>query len=49
MQVNGKPYVPAAIRPIHTEHAVFMPCSCRAHAVPLPCRAANGLERVFPI
>jgi hypothetical protein len=21
----------------------------RAHAVPLPCRAAKGLERVFPI
>jgi len=20
-----------------------MPCSCRAHAVPLPCRAAKGL------
>ena len=26
-----------------------MPCPCRAHAVPLPCRAANGLECVFPI
>jgi hypothetical protein len=23
--------------------------SCRAHAVPLPCRAAKGLERVFSI
>ena len=23
--------------------------ACRAHAVPLPCRAAKGLERVFPI
>ena len=23
--------------------------ACRAHAVPLPCRAANGLECVFPI
>ena len=23
--------------------------TCRAHAVPLPCRAAKGLERVFPI
>jgi hypothetical protein len=22
--------------------------ACRAHAVPLPCRAANGLECVFP-
>ena len=22
---------------------------CNAHAVPLPCRAANGLECVFPI
>jgi hypothetical protein len=26
-----------------------MPCSCRAHAVPLPCHAAKGLECVFPI
>jgi hypothetical protein len=26
-----------------------MPCQCRAHAVPLPCRAAEGLECVFPI
>jgi hypothetical protein len=25
-----------------------MPCPCRAHAVPLPCRAAKGLECVFP-
>jgi len=23
--------------------------SCRAHAVPLPCRAAKDLECVFPI
>jgi hypothetical protein len=23
--------------------------ACRARAVPLPCRAAKGLERVFPI
>ena len=23
--------------------------ACRAHAVPLPCRVAKGLERVFPI
>ena len=23
--------------------------ACRAHAVPLPCRVANGLECVFPI
>ena len=23
--------------------------SCRAHAVPLPCRAAKGLECDFPI
>jgi hypothetical protein len=22
---------------------------CRARAVPLPCRATEGLERVFPI
>ena len=26
-----------------------MPFPCRAHAVPLPCRAAKGLEWVFPI
>ena len=26
-----------------------MPCTCRADAVPLPCRAAKGLECVFPI
>jgi hypothetical protein len=26
-----------------------MPCPCRAHVVPLPCRAAKGLECVFPI
>jgi hypothetical protein len=26
-----------------------MPCPSRAHAVPLPCRAAKGLECVFPI
>ena len=26
-----------------------MPCPCRAHAVHLPCRAAKGLECVFPI
>jgi hypothetical protein len=26
-----------------------MPCPCRAHTVPLPCRAAKGLEFVFPI
>jgi len=24
-----------------------MPCPCRAHAFPLPCRATKGLERVF--
>jgi hypothetical protein len=23
--------------------------ACRAHAAPLPCRAAKGLECVFPI
>ena len=23
--------------------------ACRAHAVPLPCRAAKGLECVFPL
>jgi hypothetical protein len=23
--------------------------ACRAHAVPLPCREAKGLECVFPI
>jgi hypothetical protein len=26
-----------------------MPCPCHAHAVPLPYRAAKGLECVFPI
>jgi hypothetical protein len=26
-----------------------MPCPCRAHSVPLPCRAAKCLESVFPI
>jgi hypothetical protein len=26
-----------------------MPCPCRAHAVSLPCRAAKGLDSVFPI
>jgi len=26
-----------------------MPCPCRAHDVSLPCRAAKGLECVFPI
>jgi len=26
-----------------------MPCPCRPHAVPLPCRAAKGLDWVFPI
>jgi len=26
-----------------------MPCPCRAHAVPLTCRAAKGLECVFQI
>ena len=26
-----------------------MPFPCRAHAVPLPCRTAKGLECVFPI
>jgi len=26
-----------------------MPSPCRAHAVPLPCLAAKGLECVFPI
>jgi hypothetical protein len=26
-----------------------MPSPCRAHAVPLPCRAVKGLECVFPI
>jgi hypothetical protein len=26
-----------------------MSCPCRAHAIPLPCRAAKGLECVFPI
>ena len=25
------------------------PCPCRAHAFPLQCRAANGLECVFLI
>ena len=29
------------LRPIHT--------ACRAHAAPMPCRAAKGLECVFPI
>ena len=23
--------------------------ACRAHAIPLPCRAAKGLDCVFPI
>jgi hypothetical protein len=35
--VNRKP-------PIKTDS----PIACRAHAVSLPCRAAKGLERVFP-
>jgi hypothetical protein len=26
-----------------------MPFTCRAHAFPLPCRAAKGLDCVFPI
>jgi hypothetical protein len=26
-----------------------MPFPCRAHAIPLPCRAAKGLDCVFPI
>ena len=26
-----------------------MPCPCRAHIVPLPCRAAKDLECIFPI
>jgi hypothetical protein len=26
-----------------------MPCPCLTYAVPLPCRAAKGLECVFPI
>ena len=26
-----------------------MPCPCRTHAIPLPCRAAKGLECVFPL
>ena len=26
-----------------------MPCPFCAHAFPLPCRAAKGLESVFPI
>ena len=26
-----------------------MPFPCRAHAIPLPCRAAKSLECVFPI
>ena len=30
-------------------HAVTMPFPCRPHAVPLQCRAAKGLECVFPI
>jgi hypothetical protein len=34
-------------------HAVLLKAdshiACRAHAVPLPCRAAKGLECVFPI
>jgi hypothetical protein len=36
----------------HTDHATVKADShiaCRAHAVPLPCRAAKGLECVFPI
>jgi hypothetical protein len=32
-------------RLIHTYHTVPMP----AHAVPLPCSAAKGLDSVFPI
>ena len=27
----------------------IMSCPCRPHDVPLPCRAAKGLECVFPI
>jgi len=26
-----------------------MPCPCRGHAVPLPCRSAKGLECVYII
>ena len=26
-----------------------MPCPCRAHAMPMPCRAAKDLECVYPI
>jgi len=35
-----------------TTHDIFKADShiaCRAHVVPLPCRAAKGLECVFPI
>ena len=39
-------YIPVASegRFIHS-----MPCPCRAHDVPLPCRDGKGLECLFPI
>ena len=42
----------AVIFNVRTVHGIVKPDShiaCRAHAVPLPCPAAKGLECVFPI
>jgi len=40
-------------RPLQSEHVASVkadsPITCRAHAVPLPCRAAKGLVCAFPI
>jgi hypothetical protein len=39
---EGKAEMP---RPLKADSHI----ACRAHAVPLPCREAKGLECVFPI
>ena len=41
--------IPVLIKHSKGRFAHSMPFTCRAHAVPLPCRAAKGLECVFPI
>jgi hypothetical protein len=37
------------LRRIHTQYAVPMPCPCRAHAVPLPCRALIHTRHAAPL
>ena len=47
---DGFPYVALNLLPAENDRIkADSHIACRAHAVPLPCHAAKGLECVFPI